>query len=217
MGIAKKAAAAIGSAGELQYTNNFGNLAGTPDMTFHPGVPGNSATYLQVVNEVNDEDVNFEPRGVVSVENSNTDHSAHISGWKSRGTFSNPARVRAGDYLAGFVSHGFSGIGPYGGYERAGYCAYFVSAVESSGHLTTDVEIRVSKNGVELNVYDASADATVIRGTLQVVQPDNAAYAMVQGKLTTDTNFTSGPPTPTGYLVLYDANGIAYKVGASRA
>jgi hypothetical protein len=35
-----------------------------------------------------------------------------------------------------------------------------------------------------------------------------------QGKLTTETAYTAGAPTATGYLVLYDSNGTAYKVPA---
>jgi hypothetical protein len=36
----------------------------------------------------------------------------------------------------------------------------------------------------------------------------------VQGKLTTDTAYTAGAPTATGYLVVYDSAGTAYKIPA---
>lgn len=50
--------------------------------------------------------------------------------------------------------------------------------------------------------------------TLEVKLADNSTYTNVKGKLTTDTAYAAGAPTPTGYLVLYDANGTAYKVPA---
>lgn len=50
--------------------------------------------------------------------------------------------------------------------------------------------------------------------TLQSRLGDDSGFASLQGKLTTETNYTAGAPTPTGYLVLYDAAGTAYKVPA---
>jgi hypothetical protein len=50
--------------------------------------------------------------------------------------------------------------------------------------------------------------------TLQVKLADDSAFAAIQGKLTTETAYTAGAPTATGYLVLYDSNGTAYKVPA---
>jgi hypothetical protein len=50
--------------------------------------------------------------------------------------------------------------------------------------------------------------------TLQVKLADNSAFTAIQGKLTTETAYTAGAPTATGYLVLYDSNGTAYKVPA---
>jgi hypothetical protein len=48
--------------------------------------------------------------------------------------------------------------------------------------------------------------------TLQGRLADDSGFCAVQGKLTTDTAYSSGTITPTGYLVLYDANGTAYRV-----
>lgn len=48
--------------------------------------------------------------------------------------------------------------------------------------------------------------------TLQARLADDSAFASVQGKLTTDTNYTAGTFTATGYLTLYDAAGTAYRV-----
>jgi hypothetical protein len=50
--------------------------------------------------------------------------------------------------------------------------------------------------------------------TLQVKLADDSAFTSIQGKLTTETAYTAGAPTATGYLLLYDSNGTAYKVPA---
>jgi hypothetical protein len=50
--------------------------------------------------------------------------------------------------------------------------------------------------------------------TLQARLADDSAFAPVQGKLTTDTAYTAGAPTATGYLVVYDSAGTAYKIPA---
>jgi hypothetical protein len=54
-------------------------------------------------------------------------------------------------------------------------------------------------------------------GTLKIRKADDSAYAPVQGKLTTDANYSAGATTATGYLTLYDATGTAYKVNACLA
>jgi hypothetical protein len=50
---------------------------------------------------------------------------------------------------------------------------------------------------------------------LQARLADDSAFAPIQGKLTTDTAFTSGAITDTGYIVLYDSTGAAYKVACT--
>lgn len=47
---------------------------------------------------------------------------------------------------------------------------------------------------------------------LQARLADDSGFAQVQGKLTTDTNYTVTAPIATGYLTIYDASGTAYKV-----
>lgn len=49
---------------------------------------------------------------------------------------------------------------------------------------------------------------------LQARLADDSGYTAIQGKLTTETAYTAGAPTATGYLVIYDSNGTAYKVPA---
>jgi hypothetical protein len=51
--------------------------------------------------------------------------------------------------------------------------------------------------------------------TLQARLANDSAFAPIQGKLTTDTAFTSGAITDTGYIVLYDSTGAAYKVACT--
>jgi len=50
--------------------------------------------------------------------------------------------------------------------------------------------------------------------TLQGRLADDSAFCEIQGKLTTDTAYSAGAPTATGYIVLYDSTGTAYKVPA---
>jgi hypothetical protein len=52
---------------------------------------------------------------------------------------------------------------------------------------------------------------------IQARLADDSAFAVIQGKLTTDTAYTAGAPTPTGYLTLFDSNGNAYRVSAVAA
>jgi hypothetical protein len=63
---------------------------------------------------------------------------------------------------------------------------------------------------------DTSSFPALKRSTtsLQVRLADDSAFTNVQGKITTETAYTAGAPTATGYLVLYDSNGTAYKVPA---
>jgi hypothetical protein len=297
-----KAAAAAGMSGQLQYNNN-GNLAGTPDLTFQPAA-GSNATALIMVNENNTENGDFQPRGLASGESSNTDHSAHVSGWKSRGTAANPLPVQPGDHLGSFVNYGYIS----GAYQPSGYYSHFVTDV-SSGSISSRAEIATSTNGIEWNVFDADTTTTQINGALVVSDPGNnggqpdgqgyasvtlfgsqsgdvtagwgifggypnpgdfsirertvdtyltshkavgdviiwlgrlvfgdttsnspalkrsgttlqvrlgndAGFAPIRGKLTTDTAFTSGTVTASGHLTLYDGTGKAYNINASPA
>jgi hypothetical protein len=296
------AAPAAGTSGQLQYNNN-GNLAGTPNVTFQPAA-GRNATALFVVNENNSEQGDFDPRGFASVENSNTDHSAHFTGWKSRGTPANPMPVQPGDGLAALAVNGYLG----GTYQRSGSYSHLVTDV-SSGSISTVADIQTSTNGTSWSVFDADTTTTQINGALVVSDPgnnggqpgsqgyasvtlfgsqsgdvtagwgifagypnpgdfsirersvntyvtirktvgdvivslgrviigdstssfpalkrsgrtlqvrlgDDSGFAPIQGKLTTDTAFTSGTVTATGHLTLYDSTGKAYIVNASPA
>src|SRR5438270_8219231 len=136
-----KAAAAAGTSGQLQYNNN-GNLAGTPDVFFQPAA-GSNATALFVVNENNTEAGDFQPRNFIAVEASNTDHSAHFTGYKSRGSYANPIPVQAGDFITSFVPFAYV---PNGNYQGGGYYSHVVDDV-SSGNLSAHAEIGAVTNG----------------------------------------------------------------------
>ena len=43
---------------------------------------------------------------------------------------------------------------------------------------------------------------------------DNSGFALLKGKLQTDTNYTAGAPAATGYLTIYDGAGTAYRIPA---
>ena len=47
---------------------------------------------------------------------------------------------------------------------------------------------------------------------IQAVLANDSGFTNIQGKLTTDTDYTATVVTPTGFLTLYDAQGNAYKV-----
>jgi hypothetical protein len=47
---------------------------------------------------------------------------------------------------------------------------------------------------------------------IQAVLANDSGFTNIQGKLTTDTDYTAGSISPTGFLTLYDAQGNAYKV-----
>jgi hypothetical protein len=84
---------------------------------------------------------------------------------------------------------------------------------------TTDGNFRVTNSAQnDFNLFQlggtTSSFPALKRSTtyLQGRLADDSAYCNVQGKLTTDTNYSSGTFTATGYLTLYDAAGTAYRV-----
>jgi len=156
-----------GSNLQIQY-NKGGAFGGTAGLTWVAGVPTTVATSVQLVNQINDEALDLVPRGMVSIENSNTDHSAHFAAMKSRGTSQSPTVVQVGDYLGSFTSSGYNGTV----YERAGYYSHVVEAV-SGGSLSTKAEIRTSTSGFEWNVMDANTTTTQINGALNISDPGN--------------------------------------------
>jgi hypothetical protein len=69
--------------------------------------------------------------------------------------------------------------------------------------------------GLILGTNDTSGIRLAKNATgLEVKLGDASAFTAVKGKLTTDTDYTAGDPTTTGYLVVYDATGTAYEIPA---
>lgn len=74
-----------------------------------------------------------------------------------------------------------------------------------------------SGNAAGQLVFGAFATVTGTRlkpsgTTIQARLGDDSDFTNIQGKLTTETAYTAGAPTATGYLTLYDSTGTAYRV-----
>jgi hypothetical protein len=78
-------------------------------------------------------------RGIISSEYSDSNHSAHITGRKSRGTFVAPTTILSGDYLVGFTAEAYNGSV----FKRAGNLAFVATGI-SSGNIATKFELSVS-------------------------------------------------------------------------
>ena len=68
-------------------------------------------------------------------------------------------------------------------------------------------------NRLQLGGTTSAFPAIKRNGTgIDIVLANDSGFAPVKGKLTTDTNYTAGVPSATGYLTIYDATGTAYRV-----
>ena len=184
-------------------------MTGTPNGFFQPA-GGNNATALFVVNENNTEAGDFQPRNFIAVEASNTDHSAHFAGYKSRGTYANPIPVVASDFMASLVPWGYIN----GNYQSGGYYTHIVDDV-SSGDLTSHAEIAAVTNGSQgWPLYRADTTTTRINGALVVSDPGNqpgqpgaVGYATVtlfgsqSGDVTSGWGIFAGYPNPGDFSI----------------
>lgn len=109
-----------------------------------------------------------------------------------------------------------------------------VSDVISTGatrqfFISTRLRLAAPSDGVGLLMNNAQSDfnrlnfggntssfPSIKRSTtsLQARLADDSNFTNIQGKITTETNYTAGAIVPTGYLTLYDATGTAYKIPA---
>jgi len=64
--------------------------------------------------------------------------------------------------------------------------------------------------GVTSSFARIDSSGTILRARLA----DDSNFATYQGQLRTHSDYVAGAPSPTGYIVLYDAAGTAYKVPA---
>jgi hypothetical protein len=82
-------------------------------------------------------------------------------------------------------------------------------STSSTRHLTMNSDFRIR--------WGTSSSEPALKRSTTVVQArlaDDSAFASFQGKLTTDTAYAAGDPTTTGYIILYDSTGTAYRVPA---
>lgn len=143
------------------------------------GESPDSGTYFSISNEYNQTSPNTDPRGFLSEEHSDTAHSAHFTGQKSRGSKASPAAVQVGDYLAGFTAKGYDGST----YDRAGYLAWITTAL-SGGNLSTKAVVSAANTGTEnigLSVF----------GTGNVVVGDGTTYPTYNLEIRPTTATTS--------------------------
>ena len=97
-------------------------------------------------------------------------------------------------------------------YSVAGvaFMSHIGSAI-SIGHAS--LPLQMTGNRLTINGTTSAFPAIKRNGTgIDIRLADDSAFAPVKGKLTTDTNYTAGVPSATGYLTIYDATGTAYRV-----
>jgi hypothetical protein len=78
----------------------------------------------------------------------------------------------------------------------------------------TTEKLRITSGGLLTFGGITSAFPSLKRSstTLQVRLADDSAFAPIQGRITTETAYTAGSLTPTGWITLYDSTGTAYRV-----
>lgn len=133
-----------------------------------------------------------------------------------------------GAFNFGGVSVSFASVVNFGNFRGAigpgllnGANAAIVSASGKSLEIVSDntsgrgIIIATSTGNVQFGgTTDAFPALKRSSTTLQVRLADDTDFGSIQGKLTTETAYTAGAPTATGYLVLYDSTGTAYKIPA---
>lgn len=105
----------------------------------------------------------------------------------------------SGATFSGEVNVGASNVLGWGA-DRARLFAPTASVIRI---LPTSGDARLNLGG------DTSSFPALKRSTtsLQARLADDSAFTNIQGKLTTETAYTAGAPTATGYIVLYDSTG----------
>jgi hypothetical protein len=107
------------------------------------------------------------------------------------------------------------------------FSSFSFSTSSGSGVLTS-TSLNIANAIVQVNAFGALQNPEFRLGggtsnfptlrrnstTVEVKLADNSAFTNIQGKLTTETAYTAGAPTATGYIVLYDSTGTAYKIPA---
>ena len=113
------------------------------------------------------------------------------------------ADILSGNFIRSSQAHGFQVSG------RAGFVSPTTENIRFRN--ANDDGFGLLQFGGTTSSFPALKRSTT---SLQARLADDSAFTNIQGKLTTETAYTAGAPTATGYLVLYDSNGTAYKVPA---
>ena len=104
-------------------------------------------------------------------------------------------------------------IQPTNGYSISGRLTV---TSDGSGNMTLQNSGQTDFSSLKFGGNSSSFPALKKSGTkLQARLADDSAFANIQGKLQTDTNYTAGVQVPTGYITIYDAAGTAYKVSCN--
>ena len=102
-----------------------------------------------------------------------------------------------------------------------------VFVIGSSGNLSSSAGVVTFSNtamtmqaGAQISFGGTNSSSPMVKRsttTLQARLADDSAFTNIQGKITTDTAYTAGAITDTGYLTIYDSTGTAYKVACVAA
>ena len=126
-------------------------------------------------------------------------------------TTTRPRSVYAGTNViaGGYLAAGVGSAVFFGGNSRSRASSSADGLIELGNSAGTDFG-RLNFGGTTSSFPALKRSST----TLQARLADDSAFAPVQGKITTDTAYTAGAPTATGYLVVYDSAGTAYRIPA---
>ena len=114
------------------------------------------------------------------------------------------SQVNAGSFVGGGLSIAFNQLS-----RASGSVISFPSngTIQFTNNAGTDFNLL--QLGGTTTSFPAIKRSTV---RIQAVLANDSGFTNIQGKLTTDTDYTATVVTPTGFLTLYDAQGIAYRV-----
>ncbi|MDP3869196.1 hypothetical protein [Phenylobacterium sp.] len=153
-------------------------------------------------------DMSFTGDGVVNFRNNATTNSFNITiGAGNLATFN--GGITAGGAIQAAGNVGASAGGGFNWVTRSQIYSPSDGVILLTNNALADFN-RLQFGG-QTSSFPAIKRSTT---TLQARLADDSAFTAIQGKLTTDTAYTAGDPTTTGYLVVYDSTGTAYRVPA---
>jgi len=145
---------------------------------------GSSAiTKLRVINEYNVYE-ELLPRGILSEEYGDSDHGAHITNRKARGTPSSPTAAINNDYIGGVTAEAYDGTN----WKRVGYNTFIIR--KTSPGFDTEWQAVTATNNIEIPRISILND-TVAIGLGRDTRVE------IQGTLRTSKGFTWGSDSYT--------------------